>query len=135
VDWNDDGLTDLIVGERLGFVNYYKRLSDGTLTSEGRIQCSGTDIAVGTNSAPFVIDWDSDGKKDLIVGRESTTGGSLQLYLNEGTSASPLFNSYSQVLMGSNPIAWPRTIPHMEDMDGDGIPDLLDSLILPYEKE
>ncbi len=125
MDWNDDGLIDLIVGERDGYVNYFRRQSDGTLTSEGRILCGGTNIDIGTNSAPFVFDWNSDGKQDLLVGRESTSGGSLWLYLNEGTSAAPVFNSSNPVTRGSSPIAWSRTIPHMEDMDGDGIMDLM----------
>jgi hypothetical protein len=125
VDWNDDGLTDLIVGERNGYVNYYMRNPDSTLTNGGHIQCAGSDIMIGTNSAPFVFDWDSDGKKDLLVGRDLTSGGSLRLYLNEGTSAAPVFNSYAPVTMNGNPIVYPKTIPHMEDMNADGLIDLL----------
>ncbi|MCK5117237.1 MAG: T9SS type A sorting domain-containing protein [Candidatus Aegiribacteria sp.] len=125
MDFNGDGLDDLIVGEREGYVNYFRRLGDGTLTSEGRIQAGSIDIDVGTNSAPFVFDWNNDGLLDLIVGRESTSGGSLYLYLNEGTSGNPVFNSYAPVMKGSSPVAWPRSIPHMEDMNGDGLLDLL----------
>ena len=125
MDWNDDGLTDLIVGERNGYVNYFMRNPDSTLTNGGRIQCAGSDIMIGTNSAPFVFDWDSDGMKDLLVGRDLTAGGSLRLYLNEGTSAAPVFNSYSAVNMNGNPIVFPKTVPHMEDMNGDGLTDLL----------
>ena len=125
MDFNGDGLDDLIVGEREGYVNYFRRLGDGTLTSEGRIQAGSIDIDVGTNSAPFVFDWDNDGLPDLMVGRESTSGGSLYLYLNEGTAGNPVFNSYAPVMRGSSPVAWSRSIPHMEDMNGDGLQDLL----------
>jgi len=125
VDFNNDGLTDLIVGERAGFVNYFKRLSDGTLTSEGKIQSAGTNIDVGNNSAPFVFDWNNDGLLDLIVGRESTTGGSLHLYLNQGTAEAPVFNGFTPIMKGSSPVAWSRSIPHMQDMNGDGLADLL----------
>ncbi len=125
MDFNGDGLDDLIVGERDGYVNYFRRLGNGTLTSEGRIQAGSVDLDVGNNSAPFVFDWDNDGLLDLIVGRESTSGGSLYLYLNQGTTGNPLFNSYTPVMMGSSPVAWPRSVPHMEDMNGDGLLDLL----------
>lgn len=125
MDFNNDGLDDLIVGERLGFVNYYRRLGDGTLTSEGRIQVTAGDLDVGTNSAPFVFDWNNDGLLDLIVGRESTAGGSLHLFLNSGTPENHVFTSYTAVQVGASNVAWSRSVPHMEDMNGDGLMDLL----------
>ncbi|MCK5035239.1 MAG: VCBS repeat-containing protein [Candidatus Sabulitectum sp.] len=125
MDFNNDGLDDLIVGERYGYVTYYRRLSDGTLTSEGRVQAGSSDLDVGNNSAPFVFDWDNDGLLDLIVGRESTSGGSLHLFLNQGTPENAVFTSFTPVMKGSSPVSWPRSIPHMEDMDGDGLMDLL----------
>ncbi|MCK5785070.1 MAG: VCBS repeat-containing protein [Candidatus Sabulitectum sp.] len=125
MDFNNDGLTDLIVGESDGYVNFFRRLGNGTLTSEGRIQAGGADLDVGGNSAPFVYDWNNDGLLDLIVGRQFTPGGSLRLYLNQGTAENPAFASYSAVMKGSTPVAYPRSIPHMEDMNGDGLLDLL----------
>ncbi len=125
MDFNNDGLDDLIVGERNGFVNYFRRLPNGTLTSEGRIQDGSADLVVGTNSAPFVYDWNNDGLLDLIVGREATSGGSVLLYLNEGTVENAVFDGFTAVMKGSSPIAWPRSIPHMEDMNEDGLMDLL----------
>ena len=123
MDFNNDGLDDLIVGERLGFVNYYRRLADGTLTSEGRIQDGSVDLNVGLNSAPFVYDWNNDGLLDLIAGRYATSGGSL--YLNEETAENAVFNGFAAVMKGSSPVAWSRSVPHMEDMNGDGLMDLL----------
>jgi len=32
VDWDEDGLVDLIVGDALGYINYFRRLPDGELT-------------------------------------------------------------------------------------------------------
>ena len=125
MDFNNDGLDDLIVGERDGYVNFYRRLGNGSLTSEGRIQAGSSDLDVGHNSAPFVFDWDNDGLLDLIVGRESTSGGSLHLFLNQGTPENAVFTSFTPVMKGSSPVTWPRSIPHMEDMDGDGLMDLL----------
>ena len=125
MDLNNDGLDDLIVGERNGYVNYYRRLSDGSLTSEGRIQASGTDIDVGTNSAPFMFDWDNDGDLDLLAGREITAGGSIWLYINSGTPADHLFTTYTPVQVGTSNISWSRSVPTMADMNGDGLLDLV----------
>ena len=125
MDFNNDGLDDIIVGERNGFVNYFRRLPDGTLTSEGRIQSGSSDLDVGNNSAPFVYDWNNDGLLDLIVGREATSGGSLHLFLNEGTEEIAAFDGYTPVMKGSSPVSWSRSIPHMEDMNEDGLMDLL----------
>ncbi len=125
MDLNNDGLDDLIVGERNGYVNYYRRLAGGELTSEGRIQASGTDIDVGTNSAPFMFDWDNDGDLDLLVGRESTAGGSIWLYINSGTPENHLFTSHAPVQVGVSNISWSRSVPTMADMNGDGLLDLV----------
>ncbi len=125
MDFNNDGLDDLIVGERNGYVNYFRRLPNGTLTSEGRIQAGSADLDVGNNSAPFVYDWNNDGLLDLIVGRESTSGGSVHLFLNQGTAENAVFDGFTAVIKGSSPVAWSRSIPHMEDMNEDGLMDLL----------
>ena len=125
MDFNNDGLDDLIVGERNGYVNYFRRLADGTLTSEGKLQSGAADLDVGNNSAPFVFDWNNDGLLDLIVGREATSGGSLQLFLNQGTAEDAIFDGFTAVMKGSSPVAWARSVPHMEDMNGDGLFDLL----------
>lgn len=50
------------------------------------------DIEVG-HLVPCVTDWNSDGKKDLIVGQFAD--GAIRLYLNEGTDAEPVFNDFS----------------------------------------
>ena len=125
MDFNNNGLIDLIVGERDGYVNYFRRLADGTLTSEGRIQDCLEDLKVGWNSAPVVFDWNDDGLQDLIVGCYYFPGGTIRLYLNQGTPENAVFNGYTVIMIGSSPIDWCRTNPHMEDMNGDGLSDLL----------
>ncbi len=40
------------------------------------------------NASPLVTDWDSDGDKDLIVGRY--TNGNIMMYTNDGTNDSPI---------------------------------------------
>ncbi len=56
-------------------------------------------------SMPFVVDWNNDGKKDLLVGQKS--GGKVRLYLNEGTDANPSFNGFSYLQAGGSDISLP----------------------------
>jgi len=46
-------------------------------------------LNVGDRSATLVIDWNNDGKKDLVVGDGY---GYVWLYLNQGTNIDPVFN-------------------------------------------
>jgi hypothetical protein len=47
------------------------------------------DVEVG-HAAPWHIDWDGDGVKDLLVGQFGE--GKLRIYRNVGTDAQPKFN-------------------------------------------
>lgn len=44
---------------------------------------------------PEVVDWNHDGKKDLLVGQRP--GSRIRLYLNEGTNDEPLFTTSSHL--------------------------------------
>lgn len=46
------------------------------------------DTEIG-HAAPYVYDFDRDGKRDLLVGQFA--GGKLQIYRNVGTDAAPKF--------------------------------------------
>ena len=54
---------------------------------------------------PTVVDWNNDGKKDLIVGEFDQ--GYIRLYLNQGTDSNPVFNGYSLIQSGGAPITQP----------------------------
>jgi len=125
VDWNDDGMLDIIVGDRNGYVSYFRRTSDSpiTLTQMAQINCAGTIINVGSNSAPAIADWDEDGDLDMLLGNESP--GNIRLYLNDGGDSVPVFSSYSLIQSGSSAIAHYRNCPQVFDMDGDGKKDIL----------
>jgi len=66
------------------------------------LTCGGAAIDSDWDTTPFVIDWNNDGKKDLLVGQY--TDGLIRLYINEGTDAAPVFNSVSYVQSGGTPI-------------------------------
>jgi len=59
------------------------------------------DVAVG-HLVPCVTDWNSDGKKDLVVGQFSS--GAIRLYLNQGTDAEPVFEGFSMLHADGRPI-------------------------------
>lgn len=59
-------------------------------------------LGVGSHSAPSVIDWNSDGRKDLLVGQ--FTLGYVWLFLNQGTDAQPVFGAGQRVNCAGTPI-------------------------------
>ena len=59
-------------------------------------------LTVQMQAFPSAVDWNNDGKKDLIVGEY--TGGNIHVYLNKGTDANPVFNGSFMVLSDGLPI-------------------------------
>jgi len=125
VDWNNDGMLDIIVGDRNGYVNYFRRTSDNpiTLTQMPKINCTGVMINVGSNSAPVIVDWNEDGYPDMLLGNESP--GNVRVYINDGGDSAPVFSTYSLVQNGSAAVTHYRNCPQVHDMNGDGLKDLL----------
>lgn len=132
MDWNEDGMLDIIVGGRYGNIEYYRAtdVSDTypTLTDAGYIQASGSNIDVGYNSAPVVVDWDEDGLHDLLLGSQGNYYGgdaSVLLYLNEGSTGDPQFGDYSEISCGGTVIDSYRVVPDVADLSLDGNKDLI----------
>jgi hypothetical protein len=61
------------------------------------------DVGGAGHSTPFVVDWNNDGRKDLLVGR--FTYGNIWLFLNHGTDANRVFSGGSLILSGGVPIS------------------------------
>lgn len=87
------------------------------------LQSNGTNLSHTGWRVPRVVDWNADGRPDLLLG----AGGYVLLYTNHGTPAAPAFRAGGRVKAagtdiyagtGSSPIAW-------VDMTGDGVPDLI----------
>lgn len=118
-------MLDIIVGDRNGYVNYYRRTSNSpiTLTQMPKINCAGVMINVVSNSAPVVVDWNEDGDLDMLLGNESP--GNVRLYINDGSDSAPVFSTYSLIQNGSTAITHYRNCPQVFDMNGDGLKDLL----------
>ena len=112
--------------------------SDGTIgfelqdfESPQRIQVAGADIQVDSYSVPALADWNSDGLQDLIVGEKTAAEeGKVRVYLNTGTAAAPVFDSYFYAQSEGADLAVPASgcmgaFPRVFDWDGDGNKDLV----------
>jgi hypothetical protein len=66
------------------------------------IKNGSSDLQVSYYSAPTVVDWNNDGKKDLVVGQ--FTSGNVVLFLNVGTDDNPVFNGSTLIQSGGTPI-------------------------------
>ena len=75
-------------------------LEDGVLIQDG-----GGPLYVDGYSTVTTVDWNNDGKKDLLVGQY--TNGYVWLYINVGTDSDPVFNGGVRVESGGFPITTP----------------------------
>lgn len=125
VDWNGDGLVDLLVGEKTaatGKVRVY--LNQGTATAPvytgyTYLQADGADLSVAASGCQGVVvalqDLNGDGSPDLVAG---LSDGKVVYYLADGAGS---FGAQQQlaVSVGS------RAFPTFFDWDGDGTADLV----------
>ena len=128
MDFNNDGYLDLIVGDRYGTVNYFRGLSNGELTAEPDLVANSVTIDVGLNSAPFIVDWNEDGLLDMLIGNCNDgvpSGRRIRLYINSGTPSNYVFTAPETLYCGANPIQYNRCIPHVTDLNLDGMKDLV----------
>ena len=146
VDWNGDGLPDLLYGISSGYVIVAENTGSKEKPAFDRrrvvYDASGAPIDVGYDSCPLAVDWNGDGVRDLLIGAEK---GCIIYFQNRGSDAKPAFENRGfvkadgKMLLTPNwPIAelpkgkpgevYPAdylAIPCVCDWDGDGDSDLL----------
>jgi parallel beta-helix repeat protein len=124
-DWNLDGFWDLVVGDGFGKVNIFHRVPGGFLNfTYGGVarMTDGTPAQTVLDAIPHVVDWNDDGRRDLIL----ASMGQVRLYLSceNGTLlwGGPFYANRS----GLNPIlVGGFSSVTVLDYNGDGDLDLL----------
>lgn len=90
-DWDNDGLKDLLIGNIRGEVHFIKNLGTKDAPAYGtsvKLQANGKTIrAPRGDSGPLVVDWDGDGKQDLLTGAGD---GSVTFFRNIGSKEKPV---------------------------------------------
>jgi WD40 repeat protein len=122
VDWNGDGKKDLVVGNRSGkvfvFINFVNNKSPIFQTDGIK-----TDIKVAGSATPFIVDWNADGKFDVVSG---SSDGKVYIFINEGDSKNPKFSKPQILQVDNKELKLPsRTSVIALDWDDDGRTDLL----------
>ncbi len=132
VDWNEDGLLDLMIGAEgnsTGTIStlrlYLNSGSAGNplLTSYNFVKYKDTDI-VEYRCTPHTADINDDGKKDLVTGNWD---GFINYYENVGTSSAPVFETQEKLTYtNGTPIDVSYSCrPFMVDWDEDGVIDIV----------
>lgn len=125
-DWNEDGKKDLIVGEHDG--KFYVLINvntdaDPVFQTTSFLMNGAGIMDIGGRATPFIVDWDGDGKKDLLAGE---THGNVFFFKNLGTNAAPSFDGYTLLVAGGVEIDVDyNSRPFVMDWDNDGVMDLL----------
>jgi hypothetical protein len=130
VDWDSDGLLDLVVGSVDGLIHLYYNCGCGGgvppqfyLSPQGGVptQENGNNLQVpGLRSSPVILDLDGDGNKDLLTGN---TDGQILFYKNVGSDSLPTFAGHTSVQSNGQAIDLPSTLrsrPSVCYWTGDG---------------
>ncbi len=145
IDWNEDGLTDLIMLDHEGYLAFFERTrkNDALVLLPGKRIFYGTDYSgyrsngAVTDSMPGPLqlntrlyggsgrtklcftDWDGDGKKDLLINSINVTW-----LKNRGENEGRIYFS-NEGSLSDVKIAGHSTSPAVVDWNKDQIPDLL----------
>ena len=115
-DWDDDGDSDLIIGEHWGVPRFFRNGGPPTWTE----QDFPFPFDLAGDSAPALADWDDDGDLDMLIGQ---VWGNVHQYTNVGSATSPDWRDDGVLLT----LPWtdhPHAFPTLADIDGDGDDDL-----------
>ena len=126
-DWNNNGKKDLTLGHREGTVIIYLNVGTDTDPRFERHDVArladGRPVRVSLLSHQCVVDWNNNGKLDLIIGNDP---GQVILFENIGTREEPVFAQGRKLMdSGGELIMGVHSIFAMPDLHATGRPDLL----------
>ena len=121
IDFNGDGLLDLLCGSSRGGILWYENLGTRKTPkfSVARMlhYSDGKPIDPGFLSTPTGTDWDHDGKRDLIVGANK---GWVYFYRNAGTDTDPRYEDRGPIVVDGAPLRMPASpVPEVEGPNGE----------------
>jgi hypothetical protein len=125
VDFDGDGIGDILTGSYPGDLYFFKGKERGEFAAPVKLQRDGKAINVGPSSTVFAADWRGTGRLDLLVGNMQ---GDLYLIPNDGNNAKPAYGTPEKLEAGGRPIEAPHhgdSQPVAADWDGDGLLDLI----------
>ncbi len=127
-DWNQDGLLDIITGSFGGDVMWYPNTGTAAQPSFG-VGKSFHNIQRAYNSQPRIVDFNQDGKLDLVLG---VNWGTIEVYLNVGTPEIPKLSSPTTLrwadqggALNLRSLNGDDTTPDFVDINQDGVIDLV----------
>jgi hypothetical protein len=140
-DWDGDGDFDLMLGDYDGG-HLYLRRNEGKAGAPAfakhniPVLAAGKPLHVDKVATPRMVDWDRDGRLDLLLGSFGDSygdgaGGRVLLYRNEGTATAPVFAAAQTLVASSDKKAQGPVrpdsglYPDLADFDGDGDLDLV----------
>lgn len=131
VDADNDGRKDLLIGETAGTILLYRNINtdddprfDGGTPLQVGLPGAKSDIDIGERPTPSVVDWNNDGRRDIVAGSKD---GRIHLFINEGTDAAWDFRLEQYVQENGSDMIVPtlRASPEIVDIDSDGKKDIL----------
>jgi hypothetical protein len=125
VDFDGDGIGDILSGSYDGDLYFFKGKGQGQFAAPVKLRRDGQNINLGASSTVFAVDWRGTGRLDLLVGNMR---GDLYLLPNDGTNARPAYGTPRKLEAGGRPIQGPHhgdSQPVAADWDGDGLLDLI----------
>jgi hypothetical protein len=124
VDLDGDGRGDILSGSWPGEIYFFRRNADGTFAAGRQLKDrGGKAINVGSGSSAFAVDWNGDGKIDLLVGNVL---GEVYFIPNEGSGKDLAFGKPRRLEADGQPLKVNGdAAPVAADWDGDGRLDLV----------
>jgi hypothetical protein len=142
VNWHDDGRPSLLIAEEDGAVALVENTSpkgqEPHLAAPRYLEQVDPFVKSGALSRPVAVDWNADGKLDLIAGNSA---GFIQYIENTGTKQTPEFTDRGNLkaegktirimagpngsIQGPAEAKWGYTNPSVGDWDMDGKLDIL----------
>lgn len=127
-DWDGDGKRDLIMGDGTFAANHIFFLKNSGSNGTPNLDPRQTLIkGLGKEHlTPWVMDWDGDGKPDIITGERDK--GSLSLYINTSADQEKgpwTFKDPAPINVGSSSTTGTLSAPVFADLNGDKLQDMI----------